>query len=62
MAFFKNTNFTKRDWEFTNIVACVSERAPNFNWIPADESILSNLTQIHIATENGREVRYFGHL
>lgn len=58
METFKNVNFTKRNYECTNIVACVAEQAPNANYAPADEAILENLTQLWI--ENG--VRYYGYL
>lgn len=58
MKTFKNKNYTKRDYEATNIIACKALEAPNSNWIECDESILSNLTQLWI--QNG--VKYFGHL
>lgn len=55
---FKNKNFTKRNYECTNVVACVAETAPNANYVPADDSILEGLTQLWI--EGG--VRYYGYL
>ncbi len=62
---FRNKNFTKRDYEATNIVACVSEKQPNMvgwipndAWIPADESTLSGLT--HLETVAG--IQYWGWL
>lgn len=58
MAYFRNKNFTKRDYECTNVIACVADSAPNENWISADESVINNLTQLWI--ENG--VRYYGYL
>ena len=61
MTVFKNKNFTKRDYEATNIVACVAEAAPQTSdnrWQPADEAALNGLTQLWI--ENG--VRFYGYL
>lgn len=38
MPVFKNRNFTKRDYECTNIVACEAAERPAFGWngAPAD--------------------------
>lgn len=47
MKTFKNKNFTKRDYECTNVVACVAENAPDDNWIECDEEILNGLDRIH---------------
>lgn len=58
MTTFKNSNFKKRDYEATNIVACVAEIAPAANWIPSDESVLNDLTALWI--EGG--VQYYGWL
>jgi len=58
MKTFKNKNFTKRDYECTNIVACVAETAPNDNWIESDPSILEHLAKLH--TENG--VQFYGYM
>ena len=62
---FKNKNFTKRDYEATNIVACeiVKEGGkirPEWNtcYLPADESTLAGLTALWI--ENG--IQYWGWL
>lgn len=55
---FKNKNFIKRDYECTNVVACISENAPNENYVPAEEKILAGLTQLWV--QDG--VRYFGHM
>lgn len=58
---FKNKNFTKRDYECTNIVACVSETAPETpdnRWQPAPDAILTGLNKLW--TISG--VQYFGHL
>lgn len=55
---FKNKNFTKRDYECTNVVACEADAAPNANFVPCDASELKGLT--HLWTERG--VRYLGHM
>jgi hypothetical protein len=58
MTTFRNTNYIKRDYETTNVVACVAAAAPGPNWEPADESVLSGLQSLWLA--NG--VRYYGYL
>lgn len=55
---YKNKNFTKRNYECTNVIACQGEQAPNENYVLTDDSILKGLTPLWI--ENN--VRYFGHL
>jgi hypothetical protein len=62
MATFRNKHFTKRDYEATNIVACVSASAPNDNYVPADDSILFGLTSLWLERVNGQEVRFYGYL
>lgn len=58
---FRNKNFTKRDYECTNIAACsiVDEgaRVPE-NYEPADESLIANMQPLWI--EGG--IRYWGWL
>lgn len=57
---FRNRNFTKRNYECTNIVACVAEVAPvtpDGRWIEADASLLKGLDQIY--TQAG--VTYYGY-
>ena len=58
MTTFKNTNFKKRDYECTNIVACKAEKAPGANWGECEGLTLNGLTQLWI--ENG--VTYYGYL
>lgn len=59
LATFKSANWKTRDYESTNIVACVAEVAPTKgNWIPCNDSILGGLTMLWI--ESG--VRYYGYL
>src|SRR5580692_8094028 len=49
---FRNKHFTKRDYESTNIVACMAESAPDENWTPANEpQVLNGLT--YLWTEAG---------
>ena len=58
MTTYRNTKFTTRNYDCTNVVACVASAAPASHWQPADESILSGLTQLY--RENG--VTYYGYL
>ena len=58
MTTYRNTRFTARDYECTNVVACVADAAPAAFWQPADESILSGLTKLYV--EAG--VTYYGYL
>lgn len=58
MSTFKNKNFTKRDHECTNVVACFADKAPDENYVPADVTVLDGLTRLWI--ENG--VEYYGYL
>ncbi len=55
---FKNERFTQRDYESTNIVACMADTAPSEQWTECAESILVGLTKLWI--EKG--VHYFGYL
>lgn len=60
---FKNKHFTKRDYECTNIVACVSDKpieAGEYGevYVPADDSILNGLTMLYIQAG----VQYYGYL
>ena len=50
MKTFRNAKYTKRDYECTNVVACVCPVKPTGgyeDWIEADESILEGLTKLH---------------
>ena len=55
---FKHRRFTKRNYECTNIVACVAHMAPSEEYERADTSILTGLTKLWI--ESG--VTYYGYL
>ncbi len=56
MKTFRNKNFTKRNYECTNVVICQAESAPDANWIECDESEIKGMAQLW--TTNG--VRFFG--
>lgn len=53
---YKNKNFTKRDYECTNVVYCIANSAPNHNWVETVEDVQGS----HLFTENG--VQYYGWL
>ncbi len=55
---FRNTSWTRRDYECTNIVACQAIAAPGPQWVEADASILGGLDQLH----RQAGVTYWGHL
>lgn len=59
MEVFRNKNFTKRNYECTNVVACSrvddDAKLPE-NYEPAPESLIENLTPLWI--EGG--IRYWG--
>lgn len=55
---FRNTRFTKRDYECTNVVACEAEAAPDARWEECSPDVLAGLT--HLWTERG--VRFYGYL
>jgi len=55
---FRNTKFTKRDYECSNVVACQAETAPGPQWVECDESFLAKMDRLWI--QGG--VRYFGWL
>lgn len=65
MKTFKNKNFTKRDYETTNVVFCESEIAPNANWIECDpkENTLNYLSS-ETYSEKGvyYNVKFYGWL
>lgn len=64
MKTFKNKNFTKRDYECSNVVVCQSEKAPNANWIEVDVKVISemNLQSLGSETANGIDTKYYGYL
>lgn len=60
MKTFKNKNFTKRDYEATNVVACVADKAPNENWIESNNDIIAKMNLNKLWIENN--VQYYGWL
>ena len=44
---FLNSAFTKRNYDCTNVVACIAEAAPGPNWIECGSEVLAGLTQLH---------------
>ena len=61
MTIYRNANYKVRDYEATNIVACIAEdgRKPDGEyWVEATKYVLSGLTPLWI--QNG--VQYYGHL
>ena len=58
MKTFKNTSFTKRDYECANVIACQGENAPEGTWVECEESFLVGLKPLWIIAG----VRFFGHL
>jgi hypothetical protein len=44
---FRNSAFTKRNPDCTNVVACIAEAAPGPNWIECGPEVLTGLTQLH---------------
>jgi hypothetical protein len=55
---YRNKNFQKRNYEVTNIVACVATDAPNENWIECDESELNGLSKLWTQGD----VQFYGYL
>lgn len=58
MKTFRNTNWTRRDYESTNIIFCQSDEAPATYWVECDEIEIGKCQQLWI--QDG--VKYFGHL
>jgi len=62
MKTFKNRLFKKRNYDCTNLVACVSESAPSSDYIECGDEALEGLTQLYIEHAEGLRVRYYGYL
>lgn len=66
MKVFKNTAFTKRNYDCTNVVACEAENNELFlamglvsgNWVECDRSNLNGLSQLYVRCG----VRFYGYL
>lgn len=59
MKTFRNANFTRRNYECTNIVACVAEQAPKDGrtWIEVSDAGITGLQPLMIIAG----VRYYGY-
>lgn len=55
---FRNTRFNKRDYDCTNLVACVADVSPGEGWEPCDDAVLANLTRLW---SQGRTT-YYGYM
>jgi hypothetical protein len=62
MTTFKNTKFTSRNYECTNLVVCEAEAAPGENWTECDSAEKDGLTQLYIERANRTSVTYYGYL
>ena len=63
MKTYKNTQFVKRDYECTNIVACRCKETPKRGeWAECDESILFGLKMLGIEHQNGQQIEMWGWL
>ena len=62
MTYFKNSNFTKRNYECTNLVVCEAESAPADYWVECDESEKNGLELLYREFANGESVAYYGYL
>jgi hypothetical protein len=62
MKFFKNTKFVKRDYEATNIAACLAESAPGPQWVECDESYVAKMNRLWTNVEGGITITYYGWL
>lgn len=63
MTMFRNKHFTKRDYECTNVVACLAHQAPNENYIPTTHEELNAMLKSPVQPlwiEGG--VQYYGYL
>lgn len=58
MKTFKNINWKNRDYECTNLVACVAEVAPGVNWVECGADVIQPLA--HLYSQRG--VQYWGYL
>lgn len=57
MTTYRNTNWTTRNYECMNVVACKAAEAPNENWTEDENAIASNMMMLYV--ENG--VEYYGY-
>ena len=59
---FRNKNWTKRDYECSNVAACIAFSAPTPAYIECEPSFISNMQQLWIETVNGVDCRFYGWL
>ncbi len=45
---YRNTNFTKRNYECTNVAAAISTSAPTDAYVECDQSFIANMQQLWI--------------
>jgi hypothetical protein len=64
MRTFRNKNYTKRDYDCTNIVFCQAENKPGANWYECTESEIETRKCEKLWSEmaNNTEITYFGYL
>lgn len=60
MKTFKNINFTKRNYECTNVVFCKAENAPDANWEECEEIEIELAKCDQLYKQD--DVRYFGYM
>lgn len=59
MLTFRNKNYTKRNYECTNVICCQAEKKPETgDWQQCEDHEIKGLTQLFIQAG----VRYFGYL
>ena len=59
---YRNTKWTKRDYECTNVAACVSTAPPTPDYQVVNEEYLNGMQQLWVETINGHETRFYGWL
>jgi hypothetical protein len=59
---YRNTQWKERNYECSNIVACVATQPPNDNYTEADPSLVENMQRLWIETINGNETAFYGWL
>ena len=62
MQTFKNTRYTTRNYENTNVIICEADQAPADYWMPCNESEKNGLTKLFIEWANSTQVTYYGYL
>lgn len=60
MQTFRNKNYTKRDYECTNVALCQAEERPSHYWEEANEEDILKAKCEPLFRQGG--IRYFGYL